>query len=316
MTVARPGECRTTSTVTKTSTRTGPSRRYIRHPDDFEMCLASGTWRWHDLLMDQDDPEKRIADLERQLSDMNPPPTPAADNSWQPAPPAPMPPPPGTWQPAALPPQFNWQPASQSPLNFGSGFTPQRSRSFMWIGVVIALAVIVPVIIAVFSIGNTISSQLGGSGSPFSSTKVQLHTVDGLNGMFAKMRSQFGDTTGFRLVIYPEYASLDRPDPSDKRRKKNYDYRGGDFNESIIQTSVDSSDHLADLSKFDEAAVIANFAGAAKAFDFKNPDSQYAIVDGQEDGSLKLSIYVNDHGLSGWMEINPDGSVKESHPPS
>jgi hypothetical protein len=267
--------------------------------------------------MDQDDPEKRIADLERQLSDLNAPPAPSDGSTWQPA--ASPPPPPGTWQAGTPPPQFNWQPAPQSPVNFGSGFTgfrPQRSRSFMWIGVVIALAVIVPVIIAVFAIGNTISSTLGGSGSPFTSTKVQLHTVDGLNGMFDKMRSQFGDTTGFRLVIYPEYASLDRPDPNDKRRKKNYDYRGGDFDESIIQTSVSSSDHLADLSKFDEAAVIANFAGAAKAFDFNNPDSQYMIVEGQEDGSLELSMYINDHGLSGWMEINPDGSVKARHPPS
>ena len=30
------------------------------------------------------------------------------------------------------------------------------------------------------------------------------------------MKQKFGDTSGYRLVVYPDYASLDRPDA--KRR--------------------------------------------------------------------------------------------------
>lgn len=41
----------------------------------------------------------------------------------------------------------------------------------------------------------------------------QLHSVGGLTGLLEQMRKRFGDTMGYRLVIYPTYAALDRPDP-------------------------------------------------------------------------------------------------------
>ena len=37
----------------------------------------------------------------------------------------------------------------------------------------------------------------------------------------------FGDTNGYRLIVYPDYASLTRPDPNEERRELNYTYRGG-----------------------------------------------------------------------------------------
>ncbi len=55
----------------------------------------------------------------------------------------------------------------------------------------------------------------------------QLHSVGGLTGLMEQTRKRFGDTMGFRLVVYPTYAALDRPDPSDDRRVLAYDYRGG-----------------------------------------------------------------------------------------
>ena len=39
-----------------------------------------------------------------------------------------------------------------------------------------------------------------------------------LTGLFEQMKQKFGDTMGYRLVIYPDYASLDRPDPNEERR--------------------------------------------------------------------------------------------------
>ena len=43
-------------------------------------------------------------------------------------------------------------------------------------------------------------------------------SVDGLTGLMEQTRKRFGDTMGFRLVSYPTYAVLDRPDPADDRR--------------------------------------------------------------------------------------------------
>ena len=46
----------------------------------------------------------------------------------------------------------------------------------------------------------------------------QLHSLGGLTGIVEQMKQRFGDTEGFRLVVYPEYASLDRPDYRPKQR--------------------------------------------------------------------------------------------------
>ena len=46
----------------------------------------------------------------------------------------------------------------------------------------------------------------------------QLHSLGGLNGLFEQMRQRFGDTIGYDLAIYPDYASLEREDPGEPRR--------------------------------------------------------------------------------------------------
>ena len=38
----------------------------------------------------------------------------------------------------------------------------------------------------------------------------QLQSLGGLTGLFEQMRQKFGDTMGYELTIYPDYASLDR----------------------------------------------------------------------------------------------------------
>jgi hypothetical protein len=53
----------------------------------------------------------------------------------------------------------------------------------------------------------------------------------------------------------------------------------------------------------------------AKQFNFTNPDATYLIVEGEEGGALRIAIYVSDHGLSGRIELNPDGTVNKVYPP-
>ena len=55
----------------------------------------------------------------------------------------------------------------------------------------------------------------------------QLQSLGGLTGLVEQMKQKFGDTNGYRLIVYPDYASLDRPDPNDDRRQLSYTYRGG-----------------------------------------------------------------------------------------
>jgi hypothetical protein len=42
----------------------------------------------------------------------------------------------------------------------------------------------------------------------------QLQSLKGLTGLIEQAQKEFGDTMGYRLVVYPDYAVLDRADPN------------------------------------------------------------------------------------------------------
>ena len=88
----------------------------------------------------------------------------------------------------------------------------------------------------------------------------QLHSLGGLTGLMEQTRKRFGDAVGFRLVVYPTYAILDRPDPSDGRRVLAYDYRGGWGDPTSSPKSAADGPVAVDLSKFDIAATVGLMA--------------------------------------------------------
>ncbi len=149
----------------------------------------------------------------------------------------------------------------------------------------------------------------------------QLHSLGGLNGLLEQMREQFGDTTGYRLVVYPDYASLDRRDPGEDRRKLSYTYRGGWGDPT--SSAKDSDDIPVDLSAFDVTTVVGVLRGAPETLGIKAPDirTTYLIIEPGSDktvpaGALDISIYVpSDYG-SGYIALAQDGSVKQINYPS
>ena len=147
----------------------------------------------------------------------------------------------------------------------------------------------------------------------------QLHSLGGLSGLFEQMRKKFGDTLGYRLVVYPEYASLDRPDPSDDRRTLDYSYRGG-FDDPTT-SATGSDDTAVDLSAFDMKAVVGVLRGAPETLNIKADEvkSRYLIIEPSGDptapGTLSISIYVSSDFGSGYIALSPDGSVKRINYP-
>ena len=62
------------------------------------------------------------------------------------------------------------------------------------------------------------------------------------------------------------------------------------------------------------SGVAATLAAAPQALTITNPkDTRLVVESGGR--SLSLTIHVS-NGVSGWMVVNPDGSIKELHPPS
>ena len=149
----------------------------------------------------------------------------------------------------------------------------------------------------------------------------QLHSLGGLNGLLEQMEQKFGDTTGYRLVVYPDYASLDRRDPGEDRRKLSYTYRGGWGDPT--SSARDSDDIPVDLSGFDVTTVVGVLRGAPETLGIKSTDvrTTYLIFEPSSDktapaGALDISIYVSSEYGSGYIELNRGGSVKQVNYPS
>ncbi|WP_163719408.1 DUF1707 SHOCT-like domain-containing protein [Mycobacterium bourgelatii] len=148
----------------------------------------------------------------------------------------------------------------------------------------------------------------------------QLQSLGGLTGLLEQMRKRFGDTMGYRLVVYPDYASLDRPDPNEDRRYLSYTYRGGwgDPNSSAKSSSEYTE---VDLSKFDVKAVVGIMRGAPETLGIKPADvkSSYLIIEPARDltkpGTLSLTTYVSTDYGSGYVEFAGDGTIKQINYP-
>jgi serine/threonine protein kinase len=160
--------------------------------------------------------------------------------------------------------------------------------------------------------GGTSSAATPTSSAPQGPT--QLQTADGLSGLLASMRTKFGDTMGYRLVVYPDYAITDRADPKNSHVKQGYMYRGGNWTSWAPALSTTPFDHLADLSAINVAAVAATLAGSAQPVGAPEGTSAYMIIEGADGGGLELAIHSTAPG-TGFMNVSADGTVSQVHPP-
>jgi uncharacterized protein DUF1707 len=166
------------------------------------------------------------------------------------------------------------------------------------------------------------SGSKPGAGAPAIVPKapMKLLTVRGLTGLLDQTRKKFGDTMGLRLVIYPDYAVLDRPDPNEQRRELSYTYHGG-WGE-LTTSSRNSRDAVVDLGRFDAAKAAGIVTGAPQALGIKPSDvkSTYLIVQPADDqstpGAVSLSAYVSADYGSGYIQFAGDGTVERVTPPS
>lgn len=150
----------------------------------------------------------------------------------------------------------------------------------------------------------------------------QLDSVGGLTGLITQARQKFGDVIGYRMVVYPTYATFDRPDPSDDRRMLAYDYRGGwDDPTSSAKSGADGPVPV-DLSKFDVTKTVGIMRGAPETLHIKPSDvkSTYLIIEPANDptvpGALSLSVYVSSDYGSGYIVFAGDGTLKRVSSPS
>jgi hypothetical protein len=215
---------------------------------------------------------------------------------------APLPAPAGTW-------------TSKSP-KFGGWAVPAAA---------IVVSVVLGVGVGWGLYGNTSSpldfttdpgAKPDGVGPVVLTPPTELHSVGGLTGLMEQTRKRFGNTAGFRLVVYPTYAVLDRPDPSDDRRTPAYDYRGGWGDPTSSAKSAADGPVAVDLGKFDIAATVGLVRGAPESLHVRQSDvkTTYLVIEPATDpttpGALSLSVYVSSDYGGGFIVFAGDGTVK------
>lgn len=149
----------------------------------------------------------------------------------------------------------------------------------------------------------------------------QLQSLGGLTGLLEQMRQRFGDTMGYDLTIYPEYAVLSRPDPTDDRRKLSYTYRGG-FDDPSVSAKDAERDVLVDLGAFDVKTAVGIMRGAPETVGLQQTDVEaddtYLTIDPTRDptmpGALSLRVSVSSDFGSGSITFAGDGTIKRIDP--
>jgi hypothetical protein len=148
----------------------------------------------------------------------------------------------------------------------------------------------------------------------------ELLSLGGFNGLFEQMRKKFGDTVGYELEIREDWATLVRADPSDNRRKIDYDYRGGWGDPDSDPSALSGGDRLVDLAKFNFDAIIGRLRGAPESLNVPRADVKYTwleVTPSKEPATpddVNITIHVSGDFGSGYMILGPDGTPKAVYP--
>jgi Domain of unknown function (DUF1707) len=151
-----------------------------------------------------------------------------------------------------------------------------------------------------------------------------LLTLGGLTGVFAQIRTRFGDTMGYQLEVQPDSATIDRPDAANAHKIVSYLYTANkgwlDF---MTRTSSSPPPDLinndkttvGDLSKFDMQAILDAMRRAPQTVHVNNPKYTSIFICSAKNGSLGIHIDVTeDVGSGGYMNVAADGTVKKIVP--
>ncbi|WP_068186800.1 DUF1707 domain-containing protein [Mycobacterium sp. UM_CSW] len=148
--------------------------------------------------------------------------------------------------------------------------------------------------------------------SPQSSTQpqtpTQLMTLGGLSGLVAEIRTKFGDTMGYELAVYPDYAIITRPDSINAHKTVEFMFKGGWSTFSTTTIPMDTA--LGDIGKFDVQAVMGALHAAPQTLHIDGGYPKYISIQSAQDGTLRIELYIANGQTERYLMVNADGSIR------
>lgn len=250
--------------------------------------------------MTDDDPEKRIRELEQGVSISK------SQGAYPP-------PPPVDWQ----------QSAPMAPA------APKKSKTPLIVGLIAVGVLVVIGALVAFVVASRPSAPVATTKPDIPAARtttttttsaapkvaVNLLTVDGMNGLLASIRAEFGDTMAYELSVHSDLANVRRVSPKDDRLMQMWLYRDGEWKLQLDSVPRRPDTRPIDVSQFDIPAVIARMESAPAELTIPEFKDRYLIVQDIQDDGIDLTIHVNGPP-SGHMIIRPDGTVERLYLPS
>ncbi len=146
-----------------------------------------------------------------------------------------------------------------------------------------------------------------------------LHSLGGVNGLFEQIRDKFGDTRGYELAIYTDYALFTRMDADDDRFEALYRYEAGTWQGPSRSPNSDGS--TVDLSAFDVAAVIGVVRGVPETMGVEPINvirTQFTVGpadDPTAPDAVTVRVTVSTSFGFGLIELDGAGNVKRVDKP-
>ena len=140
-------------------------------------------------------------------------------------------------------------------------------------------------------------------------TPTQLMTLGGLSGLVAQVRTKFGDTMGYELLVYPDYAIITRPDSINAHKTVEFMYRGG-WSTFSSSTTIPMDTTLGDIGKFDVQAVIGALRAAPQTLHIDGGHPKNITIESAQDGTLRIELYISNGQTERYLMVNADGSVR------
>ncbi|WP_067703468.1 DUF1707 SHOCT-like domain-containing protein [Nocardia jejuensis] len=175
---------------------------------------------------------------------------------------------------------------------------------------------------AIVGVGALLGMFTGcvSSSGPLSAREVPIADPTagpGLGGFLAAYRAAYGDAPIDELTLYPERVSVERP-TADPALTEEIDYRNGKFTVSTTPRSGSDKKQFR-LEEFDLPKFAALLAGAPQSLHAPQARVSHVIVDvgtGSHFADLGAvaSIYVQDAGKTGFLDVTPAGEPLQVFP--
>ena len=214
-------------------------------------------------------------------------------------------------------PQVNYGPASPGSVELASAVTKGGKVIGGLVGVVVLVALVVPIIgvaIAFFSSRDSFP-DFAGAGPSDDTTYlpgqapgpdgVNVHTVEGFDDLVDALREEKGDTFVFDAVLYPRYAVLEVPTGVNQRYESYY-WDGRTLKRNDIRGT--SSDDQFDLSLVDPEQLVTMLTTVRDRMD--SPTSWYLVISDTAGSQTQVTAYAsNDFGENTYLMETLDGTV-------